>query len=188
MKKLFSTLATVLLFASLVFAQGKMAAGITGGVALPFGDFGKMYKTGFGANATYFYSLTNCIDLTGSFGFFTWTAKDYDDASFRSMPFLVGGRYYFEAGKLRPYVAAELGLHFLSIKVTIPSVSVGGMTFGGGTQSESSSKLGFGGGAGLLYPVNENLDIDFNAKMNVVTTEGSSSTFLTVLAGVRFGF
>jgi len=53
MKKIIILFAIILSATTLIHAQGKMALGINGGVALPLGDFGDGFDMGFGGNAIF---------------------------------------------------------------------------------------------------------------------------------------
>lgn len=169
----------MLLFTGFINAQGKMAIGAQGGVALPMGDFGESYDMGFGGTVTLAYHLNPMLDITGSVGYLTWSGKDFD-YTFSSIPVLAGVRYSFGKGKFNPYVSGELGMHFVTFD--IPSITVFGITVGGGSVSESY--FGFGAGAGFLYQLSPKLDLDVNAKFNSISSEGSSSTYLSIMAGV----
>lgn len=184
MKQLLSVLLLAVLFTGFINAQNKMAVGIQAGIALPMGDFGDGFDMGFGGTGTFAYHINPMLDVTASVGYLTWGAKE-GDATFSSIPVLVGARYYFGKDKFNPYAAAELGIHFST--VDIPEVIIPGFgTFGGG--SESGSDFGFGVGAGFLYKMGPNLDLDVNAKFNSISSEGSSSSFISVMAGVLIGF
>jgi len=96
---------------------------------------------GFGINGTFFYGINENIDLTGTLGYISWGYSDLD-ASFSTIPILFGGRYSFNVqGTITPYVAAELGFHFTSASFTIPSYSFGGVNYGGGSSSASSTEV-----------------------------------------------
>lgn len=179
MKQLLSVLIVIALFTGFANAQSKMAVGLQAGVAIPIGDFGNAYKLGFGGQGTFAYHINPMLDVTASVGYLTWSGKDAD-YTFSSVPVLAGVRYYFGQGKFHPYVAGELGMHFTSVKV--PSVTVGGFTFGGGTASDSF--FGFGAGAGFLYQLGPKLDLDVNAKFNSISSSGSSSSYISIMAGV----
>ena len=180
MKQLFSVLLIAVLFTGFINAQGKMAVGIQAGIALPMGDFGDAYKMGFGGTGTFAYHINPMLDVTGSVGYLTWSGKDAD-YTFSSIPVLVGARYYFGQGKFHPYVAGELGMYFSTFDV--PAVTIPGFgTFGGG--SESGSDFGFGAGAGFLYQLSPKLDLDVNAKFSSISSSGSSSSFINIMAGV----
>jgi opacity protein-like surface antigen len=144
------------------------------------GDFGDVYKMGFGGQGTFAYHINPMLDVTGSVGYLTWSGKDLD-YTFSSVPVLVGVRYYFGQGKFHPYVAGELGLHFTS--VSVPSVTIPGFgTYGGGSASDSF--FGFGAGAGFLYQLSPKLDLDVNAKFSSISSSGSSSSYINIMAGV----
>lgn len=180
MKQLLSVIVLTALFAGFINAQSKMAVGIQGGIALPMGDFGDGFDMGFGGTGTFVYHINPMIDVTGSVGYLTWSAKE-GDVSFSSIPVLVGARYCFGKDKLNPYVAGELGIHFST--VDIPEIVIPGFgTIGGG--SESGSDFGFGVGAGILYQLSPKLDLDINAKFNSITGDGGSSNYISIMAGV----
>lgn len=181
MKQLLSVLLLAVVFTGFINAQSKMAFGLQAGVAIPMGDFGDGYDMGFGGQGNFAYHISPMLDVTASVGYLTWSGKEAD-YTFSSVPVLVGARYYFGKDKFNPYVAGELGMHFVS--VDIPTVTIGGFTFGG---SSSDSFFGFGAGAGFLYKMGPNLDLDVNAKFNSISSEGSSSSYISVMAGVLIG-
>jgi opacity protein-like surface antigen len=182
MKQLLSVLLLAVLFTGFINAQNKMAFGLQAGVAIPMGDFGDGFDMGFGGQGNFAYHISPMLDVTASVGYLTWSAKE-GDATFSSIPVLVGARYYFGKDKFNPYVAGELGMHFSTFdmpEVVIPGVG----TFGG---SESSSDFGFGAGAGFLYKMGPNLDLDVNAKFNSISSEGDASNYISIMAGVLIG-
>lgn len=180
MKQLLSVILLAVLFTGFINAQSKMAVGIQAGIALPMGDFGDGYDMGFGGTATFAYHINPMIDVTGSVGYLTWSGKEAD-YKFSSIPVLVGARYYFGQGKFLPYVAAELGMHFTTVDV--PEVVIPGFgTYGGGSASDSF--FGFGAGAGFLYQLSPKLNLDVNAKFSSISSSGSASSYINVMAGV----
>ncbi|AFH47945.1 Hypothetical protein IALB_0233 [Ignavibacterium album JCM 16511] len=165
-------------------AQSKMGASVQGGVFLPTGDFGDAAGTGFGATGTFIYELSPMLQLTGSIGYARWGSKENLPSgwewSFSAIPVQVGLRYSFGKGNFLPYVAAETGLSFLSSKVTVEYF---GQTF---TSDNSESKFGLAPGAGFLYKFNPKTALDVTLKYNMIFTEGSSTTYLGINAGVAF--
>ncbi|HEY7751674.1 MAG TPA: outer membrane beta-barrel protein [Ignavibacteriaceae bacterium] len=182
MKEFFIVLAVVFLTAGFINAQGKMALGVNAGVALPMGDFGDGYDMGFGGNGLFVYHASPNVDVTGSVGYLTWSGKDSSDFTFSSIPVMVGGKYLFGKGKFNPYINAELGVHFVTFDT--PEYTVFGQTVGG---SVSDTYFGWGIGAGFLYEIGKNMDLDFNARYNSIASEGSSSEYLSFLIGILFG-
>jgi len=173
MKQLLSVLLLAVLFTGFINAQSKMAFGLQAGVAIPTGDFGDGFDMGFGGQGNFAYHINPMLDVTASVGYLTWSGKT-DGFTFSTVPVLAGVRYYFGKDKFKPYVAAELGMHFTSSEYEYLGVSY----------SSSDSYFGFGAGAGFLYKMGPNLDLDVNAKYNSISTEGSSSSYISVMAGV----
>ncbi len=182
MKQLLSVIVLTVLLAGFINAQSKMALGVQAGIALPMGDFGDGFDMGFGGIANFAYHINPNRDVTASAGYLTWGAKE-GDVTFSSIPVLVGARYFFGKDKFNPYLAGELGIHFSTVDV--PEVVIPGFgTIGGG--SDSGSDFGFGVGAGFLYQLSPKLDLDVNAKFNSIATSGSSSSYISIMAGVLF--
>ena len=182
MKKIFIVFAVILLAPGFVHAQGKMALGINGGVALPMGDFGDGFDMGFGGNAIFVYHASPMSDFTASVGYLTWSAKDTGDVTFSSIPVLLGGRYLFGKGKFNLYVAGELGAHFSSVDT--PEYVILGQTYGG---SVSETYFGWAAGAGFVYGVGKSMDLDFSAKYNMIISEGNTSDYISFMIGLLFG-
>ena len=183
MKKVLSVLFVVFFVAGFINAQGKMALGFNAGIAFPMGDFGDGFDMGFGGSAIFAYHASPNADVTVSAGYLTWSGKDESNVTFSSIPVMVGGKYLFGKGKFHPYVAGELGAHFVS--VDLPEYVIEGITFGGG--SSSDTYFGWGAGAGFLYQIGNNMDLDFNAKYNMIMSEGNSSDYVSVMVGLLFG-
>jgi hypothetical protein len=163
--------------------KGKMAVGANVVLSLPMGDLGDAYKMGFGGTATFTYRIAKQIDLTGTAGYITYGVdSDKIDGSYSTIPILFGGRYYFMPGKVQPYGTAELGLHFTSADVEIPSQTFGGFTIGGGSQSVSATEFGFGFGGGVLVALSKSANIDGTVQLNFI---GGELT-LSIEAGASF--
>lgn len=184
MKKLLFVVLVTVFAVTFANAQSKMAASAQGTLSFPTGDFGDGAGTGFGAAGTFIYSVSPMLDVTGSVGYVKWGTKESIpgyEVSFSDIPILVGLRYTFGKGQFLPYGAAEVGLHILSS-------SVKGDLFGFQVdQSETETKFGFAPGFGFLYKFNPKTALDVNAKYNIIFTEGSSTTHLSVNVGVLFG-
>lgn len=184
MKKVLSVLTLLVLLTmvtGVASAQNKMGISVQAGVFLPTGDFGDGAGTGFGGTGTFLYDVSPMFQVTGSVGYAKWGPKEdlpsgYD-YSLSTVPVLVGGRYSFGKDNFMPYVLAELGLHFLSSTVEDPFF---------GKRSDSSTKFGFAPGVGFVYKFNPKVGLDVNVKYDIISTEGSSTTYVGVNAGVSF--
>ncbi len=198
MKKVFIVLILSLCLVGITQAKGgKLAVGVNGVVALPMGDFGDFAKTGFGATGTFLFRVIPQLDVTGTIGYLTFGvdvptvqgANIKADGSFSSIPILFGGRYYFMPGKVQPYGAAEIGLHISSGSDTEVSFTnpFTGQTTTQTVEGESSTNLGFGFGGGVLIEAGKNLKFDGGVQFNIISTTGSSSSYISIEAGVLFG-
>jgi opacity protein-like surface antigen len=183
MKKILLVLFVTVFAVSFSNAQSKMGASVQGTLSFPTGDFGDGAGTGFGATGTFIYSVSPMLDVTGSVGYIKWGTKESIpgyEVSFSDIPILVGLRYAFGKGQFLPYGAAEVGLHMLSSSV---KGNLYGFTV---DQSDTETKFGIAPGVGFLYKFNPKTSLDVNAKYNIIFTEGSSTTHLSVNAGVAF--
>ncbi|MEP0860341.1 MAG: porin family protein [Ignavibacterium sp.] len=183
MKKLLLVLFVTVFAVAFTNAQSKMGASVQGLLSFPTGDFGDGAGTGFGATGTFTYSVSPMLDVTGSVGYIKWGTKESIpgyEVSFSDIPIQVGLRYAFGKGQFLPYGSAEVGLHMLSS-------SVKGTLFGFTVdQSDTETKFGIAPGVGFLYKFNPKTSLDVSAKYNMIFTEGSSTTHLSVSAGVAF--
>ena len=199
MKRFVSVLAVfaiIVLFAGFTNAQSKMAVGVQGGIAIPMGDFGDAVDLGFGGQGNFAFTVSPSLQVTGSLGYNTWSYKTESDiasGTFSSVPLLAGIRYTFPSKGFEPYVMAQLGVHFISSKFEInydPLLfKTNGVSSTNATQatyefSESSTKFGFGAGVGFLLPLGPKLDLDVNATFNSISTEGSATNYIGIMAGV----
>lgn len=180
-QSLFALLILLALFTGVVSAQSRMGLSVQAGAFLPTGDFSDGAGTGFGGTATLFYDVSPMFQLTGSAGYATWGPKESlpsgYDYSLSTVPVLVGGRYSFGKDNFMPYLLAELGVHFLSSTVEDPFF---------GKRTDSSTKFGFAPGVGFVYKFNPKVGLDVNVKYDLISTEGSSTTYLGINAGVLF--
>ncbi len=122
------------------------------------------------------------------------------DAPISIIPLMVGGKYFFSVSDFKPYVSAIVGLHIISVSGN--SVNLGGTNFDI-SQSATETKGAWGIGVGFLYKVAPKIFLNLDAKMNgnaaevgtstsfqtgnttVETTSSSTTTFITVSAGVQ---
>jgi hypothetical protein len=183
-------LAMVVAVAAPTNAQDKMTLGVGADLLLPMGTFGDMYSIGFGGSVRGQYNLSPMAGVGLSVGYFTWTGKDIAGfsakPSFSGLPVRVFGKYYFmPEGKMRFYGMAELGLFFWSSKVSLPSVTVLGQTFGGGEVSTTGSDFSFAPVVGIELPAGK-MTWDVSVRYDAIATTGSTSGSLGARVGVNF--
>jgi hypothetical protein len=172
-------------------AQEKFNLGVGADVLVPVGDFGDGYKIGFGGTVRGQYDFTPMLSGGATLGYFTWSAKDVPAGvtapSFSGLPIRVYGKYYFMPPKTpRVYGMFELGMFFWSWEYEVPSYTIGGQTFGGGTISETGSDFNIAPGFGVEIPAGSNMMMDISGRYDVIMTSGSSSGNLAVRVGLNF--
>lgn len=183
MKKLTILIISALFISGSIFAQ-KGVMKIEPAVIVAFPSESGI-NMGFGATGTFFYGIEDNIDLTGTIGYISF-GYDGFDGTFSTVPFLFGARYSFKVeGTITPYAAAELGFHFTSHSMEIPSYSFFGVTYGGESTSVSSTGFGFGIGGGAYFKVSEAIVIDGNIQYNIISSTGSFN-FFSIRGGVIF--
>ena len=214
--KTITKILTLLIFVSVITnAQGKLSLGFNGGLSSPGGDFGDIYKGGFGASGILSYNLSDNILLSGSVGYYSMNVDNEKiksltegsgddinvDAPLTIIPIMAGAKYLFATGQFMPYVSLELGVHSMSINEASAVINGEKMIF---AKSVSQTKTAWALGGGAYVNLSDNLALEISAKYNgngaeaekssittsgnTVTTESSSSTltFLTIFAGINF--
>jgi len=161
-------------------------------VLVPTGTFGDAYSIGFGGSARGQYDFTPMLSAGLNLGYYTWSAKDvpagYSKPTFSGVPVRAYGKYYFMPPKTpRVYGMFELGLFFWSSKVDLPSYTIGGVTYGGGTASATGSDFNIAPGFGIEIPAGNNLTMDLSARYDIILTSGNSTGDLGVRVGLNFG-
>lgn len=173
-------LLSVAVLANTASAQGKMSVSVGGDILLPVGDFGTLYKMGFGGSARGQYDFTPALSAGLTVGYYTWSAKDVlagaVKPTFSGLPVRVFGKYYFmPAGKMRAYGMAELGLFFWSQKVS----------FLGRELSSTGSDLNACPVIGIELPAG-GITVDISARYDIIFTTGSSASNIGARVGVNF--
>ncbi len=171
-------------------AQGDMSFGLTGGMAMPMGDFSDIFKPGFcgGVYGDYMIAEQFAIGVDGMYN--QHSAKDEwnDLLSFLAgqtveatwTTFQFGGHVKWmppmKDSPAIPYVQAGAGMYNLKAKVEA----------GGDSADDSESKFGFNGGLGVDFKVNPQFTIGVGGAFHHVLTEGDALQYFNV--GVNVGF
>lgn len=164
--------------------QTKLGASVMFG--LPMGDFGDFSNTGlgFGAETKYFVSEKLAIGL--KVGMISFAVKDEYAAlvkelygfdvtmSTQIMPVLATFDLFLATDGFKPYLGAGAGVYMLTEKMTMVGLDV----------SESVTKVGVAPHFGFLFGLSESVDLNVCANYNMIFTEGSSTSFLTVNGGI----
>jgi opacity protein-like surface antigen len=175
MKKLLLSLALV---AGLGFAANAQTdpamtgskIGVGADFAFPMGDFGDAYNFGVGGSLNFQAPIANKLNFVGEAGYLSFTGKEYDvfgttvkAPSFSYIPVKAGVRYFLAENF---YAQGQLGASF--------------STEDGGTAFLYAPSLG------VEFPVADKMSIDFGARYEGWSNEGTSS-FIGLRAALNFG-
>ena len=187
MKSLF-TAGLILLVFSTSFAQTDFSVGVTGGVKIPVGQFTEFYDVGYGGSGTIIYNLSRDFIVTFSSGYNRWNvdegavnnkakedginARFELDSYFRTIPFLVGVRYYLAHSKGRPFFSLEFGGYSYEFKLAGTVINTVGtdiprVPIPETKESGTESALSFG--LGYFHKLSKRWYFEFNTKYNVMT-------------------
>ena len=215
------------------YSQTPLSGSINLGMNVPMSTFGDVYKGGLSGEAGLFYSIPNTgIDMTLTIVYKGFKYKnDYFtglvntnlgvgvstfpfDWSATVIPIMVGARYKFPAGGVKPYISGELGLHMMSFSDRFNGAQIIGNSsnpttfqFDGTTESGSETGFGMAFGAGVEISVAPKIALDLGAKYNYggviysksynvfrnnnsqfTTTELKNTSFVTIRGGVVISF
>ncbi len=168
-------------------ASGGWMIDVRGGLGMPMGDFGDNFKSGLmiGVEATKMMSTNLGIGLEGGYlkngasdDFITSLGTGMD-ADAKIMSYGVHGKYMLGSpgSKTMPYLVAGMGMYNSKIKVTPANPSF---------PEESSTDFGLRGGMGLNMMMGPKMGLGFQADLNSVMTEGDSSNFIGLSAGLHW--
>ncbi|MCL6099317.1 MAG: outer membrane beta-barrel protein [Bacteroidetes bacterium] len=182
MKKLSAVILALLLTGSMLSAQSKIGVGINAAYLSPTGDFGDLYKSGFGGLASLTFDATENLQLSATVGYaqFSFNNDKFNqmlndflgggsnanvsvDSKLTLIPIMAGGKYFFTTSNFKPYAAVDLGAHIMSVDGA--KVNFGGQSYDA-TVKESKAAFAWGLGVGFYYAVAPKINLDVNAKIN----------------------
>jgi hypothetical protein len=170
------------LFASAAQAQTPVSFGLGGGATLPLGDFGDAAKTGFhGTGLVEFQpaSLPVGIRLDGTYhriGFSDLFEDVVGEGNWQMITGTLNGVYTFTTAaesKFHPYIIAGGGVYNMKANTDVGD-------------EDSETKFGINAGAGFNMGMGS-ASIFVEGRFHNVFTEGSSTNFVPITLGVRFG-
>ncbi|MEJ2901810.1 outer membrane beta-barrel protein [Pedobacter panaciterrae] len=172
MKKVFLLTAIAGLFAfSSVKAQKDVAMtgpklGIGAEFAFPMGDFGDVYKLGYGGSLLYQHPVATNLNLTGSAGYLSFKAKDeFGGGSYGSIPVKAGARYFVAENF---YIGGELGAAF-------------------STESGGKTAFAYSPGIGIEFPVSDGGAIELGGRYEGWSANSTTSSFIGLRLAYNFG-
>ena len=156
-------------------------------VGLPIGNFADATSLGVGGTLRYEYPVNDNLALMLTAGYLTFSGKTvggFDLGSWGMIPAQVGAKYYFTEMMNGLYGAIHLGIHSLSYKTpkftyidpfTGTSVTLGGETFTS-TDFSYAPEIGY-----------HLANIDIGARYQMISTTGSTTSYLGVRVAYVFG-
>lgn len=192
MKKIFAIFLLTLLVSNISSAQtSNSAIGLNGTLSIPVGDFNDVAKMGYGISGSFYYSLSDYFQFTGTLGYIAWggdkieignTTLEATDPHV-SIPILVGGRFFLDDKELNPYICGELGLHVFTTAST--QTKIAGIAQPK-IKGDTNPYFGFGLGGGAVYELSNDIKVDGNLQYNIVSSEESIG-FFTLEVGFIVG-
>jgi opacity protein-like surface antigen len=154
-------------------AQG-IRWGVGAGLLMPMGDYGDADKMGFLGAVGGTYNLPNSLGIRVDLSYGTTSEKDGVTAhSTKLMGGMASLVYSFGSAGAKPYVTGGLGM-------TNAKVDVGGT-------SASETKVTFGFGAGLAFPLGTGGNRLFVESRYTNISTDPSLTYLPIVVGISFG-
>lgn len=153
-------------------ANAQMSAGVNVGMLKSFEDDSDA-MLGFSVSGK--YAISEKIRIGANLGYYS---KSYEFFGVKlkafTMPITGLFEYSLSDNSFSPYVGADAGIYSLGVS--------------GGSTSSSEAYLGFAPVVGLNYKISDQLHVNANAKYHVVMSDGESSTFFGINAGVCYVF
>jgi opacity protein-like surface antigen len=191
MKKL--VLVALLVFAIATGVSAKSSIYIGGGISLPSGDAGDLYKTGFGAGIGIGFPVAPNFQIIPKVEFNTFAVDlgildvagvTHEGGSLSAFMFGADGRYSIglPEAKVKPFFLGGLGMAIASVSDF--TVSGGGESIS--VPGVSETKLYFNFGAGIEFAVSPTMNAFLQGRYVSIMTEGSSITFMPFTIGLKF--
>lgn len=148
--------------------------GVGGGLLMPMGDYNTFDKPGFIFGAGVVVPVGTAPVALRIEGSYSQTSHDGVGGKSKIIGGMASLVYSFTgAGSVTPYVLGGLGFYNLKVDIT-------------GAGSTSTSKIGFGGGGGLRFPMGS-ASLFVEARYMNIATSGGATAFVPIIAGVSFG-
>lgn len=179
--KISSVIIVLFCFINTSYSQLGYGSEVSGVLAIPTGKDASIYNVGFGGLAGFYYDVDDKIRLSLVIGFIRLGVNKDElnkklsnanqgstniDGSTTAIPVILSFRLITPGPKMRFYGLLEAGIY------TYWSKAEGTYFPGDGEvpidRSEFRSEPGFTAGGGVLFPLNEELNIDFNVRYTFI--------------------
>lgn len=158
-------------------AQAQAYFGVGAGATIPTGDLADAVGTGWHGIANIGYDMPSGLGVRGDFLYGQHTYDADSDFKLKLAGFWGNVTYGFGGGgSVKPYLIGTIG--GTNSKTTGP----------GDFESESSTDLTYGGGAGIKFGNMSGATFYVEGRYLIVNSDGDNGKFIPLSAGVRFGF
>jgi hypothetical protein len=159
--------------------ERSVSVGVSGGLSLPLGDFGRVLNSGYNLTGHLYLkpAALQSVRLRADVSYDRWDLDGFN-ANTRSIGFAGNVVYDFpteSASMVKPYVLGGLGL--FSLKTTATSSGI--------TNRSGDTNLGLQVGGGLTFQLS-GFSTFAEARFVNVFGDGGSSRFVPITFGVRF--
>lgn len=159
-------------------AHAQAGVGVSAGISIPTGDFGKEFKSGYSVNGLFGFAMPmSPVGFRAEVGYNSWDAKSASALSGMTMSSLSGtGNVVLQVPGMiaaKPYLIGGLGWHHMKADA--------GSSLGSATEN----KMGWNVGGGLNFGLGT-LSTMLEARYISVNTSGSSTRYVPVTFGIMF--
>ena len=158
-------------------ARAQAGFGVSAGLSMPTGDFGKAFKSGYSVNGLLGFSMPmSPLGFRAEVGYNSWDGKSDVGLDGVTMSSLSGtGNVVLQVPGMvvaKPYVIGGLGYHHLKADA-------------GGGNNGTDNKMGWNVGGGLGFGLGT-LQTMIEARYVTVNTSGASTHYVPVTFGIMF--
>lgn len=157
-------------------AQAQVGVGVSAGLSMPTGDFGKSFKSGYSVNGLIGFTMPlSPIGFRGEVGYNAWDGKSGIADGVKASSLSGTANVVLQVPGMiaaKPYLIAGLGEHRMKVDAG---------TLGNGTET----KLGWNVGGGLNFGLGT-LATMIEARYTTVNTSGGSTHYVPVTFGIMF--
>lgn len=164
MKNFLLSMSAMVLAGSMMAQSSQLNLGVD--LALPMGDFGKVYSLGVGPTVGVELPVGRNLGVTAQLAYDILMVKsDYSDMmkSASMIPIQLGAKYYFQDNQDGLYGHAHLGVHSMTSKTK--DIDLGPL---GKIEGSSNSSTNFSWGIGVGYQMES---IDIGLRYNSITPD-----------------
>lgn len=158
-------------------ARAQAGVGVSAGISLPTGDFGKAYKSGYNVNGLVGFSMPlSPIGFRGEVGYNSWDGKSATIGDGTTASVLSGtANIVLQVPMMvvaKPYVIGGIGYNWMKFD-------------GGALGTDKENKMGWNVGGGVKFGLGT-LNTMLEARYITINTDDGSTHYVPVTFGIMF--